>query len=782
MIRQTPSALEVSSPVNDASASDLISMGSVEITEEDSSGLLLTPDDVPSIPITVPPTRNLSMSQENDISTTALSLSDNTLTNSETESFYDASKDDLNLTLQASTNYMDKSMESFEIQTQVSDSTHSFEEIQHPSRAKSGTSNSADEGKDKKEGSGPNSGDELETATSSDIEIISSPNCDSSSTNSCAKISSKQPEFPYQSSDACLAGLNLDRKGHSRELSEISVLSLGSDESPGSPSELEKLVKRVSELSETLEQREYKMVQMGRTNAELVEVNTKLSQELEGIKNSRNSLDMTNAQEEYTQRLSALEKKFQQSIRDNSALKKQAEAMKAEMSSKVSRVDHDKMIAEKDFVIDALKTEGEKLSKQVLQHSNIIKKLRAKLKENEETLKKQDSQITELSEENQKFKRTLTTKDEIEKSQSEGINKLTTDKRKFEKENQQLKSQSEELQQKFQALQTSHDALKKELSDKSVEMVKNLEDEKEKAESEGRQLTKEVFDLRQRLREMDTAGTSKEQKLRQEIIELKQKLEETVFRIEDQKQEASLASIPLIRQLESLQSTLNTRTKQWETQEKSLMDKLDEAHKELRSQTDVDRTVKDKVANLEAKVSNLEEKLSQSSRKVEQSAGHLQQREIEFQLHENDYKMKIDQLSIELGGKSNEAEKQKEVIAKLEEKLQKTRDEIEEEKRKTQFIQQQHTHHHERQDSHDHELGHISPALSLGSVESLHSHVWNVVSLALRFLSGHENNFTFLGRKRDWRQLNLQQSVWRSRQLIGINDGGPAVRTQTKGW
>lgn len=722
----------MSSPVNDASASDLISMGSVEITEEDSSGLLMTPDDVPSIPITVPPTRNLSMSQENDASMTALSLSDNTLTNSGTESFYDASKDDLNLTLQVSNNYMDKSMESFEIQTQVSDSTHSFEEIQHPSRMKSGTSNSPDEGKDKKEGSGPNSGDELETATSSDIEIISSPNCDSSSTNSCAKISTK-PEFPYQSSDACLGDLNLDRKGHSRELSEISVLSLGSDESPGSPTELEKLVKRVSELSETLEQREYKMVQMGRTNAELVEVNTRLSQELEGIKNSRNSLDMTNAQEEYTQRLSALEKKFQQSIRDNSALKKQAEAMKAEMSTKVSRVDHDKMIAEKDFVIDALKTEGEKLSKQILQHSNIIKKLRAKLKENEETLKKQDSQITELTEENQKFKRTLTTKDEIEKSQSEGINKLTTDKRKFEKENQQLKSQFEDLQQKFQALQTSHDALKKELSDKSVEMVKNLEDEKEKAESESRQLTKEVFDLRQRLREVDTAGTSKEQKLRQEIIELRQKLEETVFRIEDQKQEASLASIPLIRQLESLQSTLNTRTKQWETQEKSLMDKLDEAHAELRSHTDVDRTVKDKVAHLEAKVSNLEEKLSQSSRKVEQSAGHLQQRKIEFQLHENDYKMKIDQLTIELRGKSNEAERQKEIIAKLEEKLKKSRDEFEEEKRKLQFIQQQHTHHHERQDSHDHELGHISPVLSLGSVESLHSHVWNVVRLVFVF-------------------------------------------------
>lgn len=727
VIHKTPSVLEFSSPADDL-GSNLVSPESIEITEDDSSDLLTSPDEAPSIPITVPSARNLS--QEIDTSTTILSISDNTLTNSETESFYDPSKEELEQTLKVSiSNVMDKSMESFEIQTQVSDSTHSFEEIQHPSRMK-GSSQSPDGSKpdDKKDGSGHTSGDEMETATSSDIEIISSPNCDSSSTNSCTKASPKA-EFPYQSSEACLADLNLDRKGHSRELSEVSVLSLASDESPGSPSELEKLVKRITELSETLEQREYKMVQMGRTNAELMEVNTRLSQELEGIKKNRNSLDMTNVQEEYTQRLSALEKKFQQSIRDNSMLKKQAESMKVELESKVSRDEHEKMISEKDFVIEALKSEGEKLSKQILQHSNIIKKLRAKLKENEENLKKQDSQIAELTDENQRFKKTLTAKDEIEKSQSEGINKLTTDKRKIDKENQQLKSQNEDLQQKFLALQTSHDAVKKELNDKSVEMGRSLEDEKDKAQNEGRQLGRELSDLRQKIREMESSATSREQKLRQENIELKQKLEETEFRIEDQKQEASLASIPLIRQLESLQTTLNTRSKQWENQERNLLEKLEEAQSQLKSQSEVDRAAKDQVTHLNLKVSNFEEKLSLSSRKLEQTAGQLQQKEIEHQLHENDYKLKIDQLTMEVTSKSNDADKFRELVSQLEEKLRLQREELDDEKRKVQFIQQQsHHHHHERQDSHDPELGNVSPALSLGSVESLRSHPWNVVS------------------------------------------------------
>lgn len=669
--------------------SKLLSHGSIDITEDESSDEL--PDETPSIPISFPPARNSS--QEIDTSTT--------LTNSaDTSSFYE-----MEPTLKSSG--MDKSMESFEIQT-VSDSTHSFEEIQYPSKNKECADDTKSE--EVKNGSGQTSGDELETATSSDIEIINSPNCDSSSTNSCNKISPK-PEFPYQNSESCLNELKL--RQHNRELSEVSVLSMTSDDSPGSPSEVEKLVKRISELSEILEQREYKMMQIGRQNAELVEANSRLSLQLEEMKKNRNSLDI---QEEYTQRLSALEKKFQQSIRDNAILKKQAEAVKTDMETKVSREEYENVVSEKDYLIDELKSEGEKLSKQILTHSNIIKKLRAKLKEAEEKLKKQHSQITELSEENQKFRKILASKEEIEKSQSEAINKLTTDKRKFEKENQQLKSQNEDLQQKLH-----------ELDKKNSDILQSLEDDKEKALNESSEAKKELFDLRLKIREMETVTTTQEQKLRQENIILKQKLEETEFRIEDQKQEASLASIPLIRQLESLQSTLNTRTKQWEKQERQFLEKLEDTQNLLNSQSVVDKAAKDQMIHLNLKLANLEEKMSKTSRKLEQTAGQMQQKEIEFQLHENDYKLKIDQLTMELSDKLNNIEKLKQMLSEMEGKLTLKGEEIEEEKRKLQFVQQQH---HERQDSRDNELGNISP---VPSIESLHSHPWNVVS-SFRYL------------------------------------------------
>lgn len=704
---------------------------SFEITEEDESSELMTPDEVPSIPITVPPGRSTmaiisAASQELDISQTMvlLSTSDNTLTNSETESFYDPSKEDLDQAAKSITG-MDKSMESFEIRTQISDSTHSFEEI-HPSKLKSIPSEEAGS-KTKTSGSGPSSGDELETATSSDIEIISSPNGDSSSTASFTNIKlspgKSDGPFPYQNSESFLQELKLDRKGHSRELSEASVLSLASDDL-GSPNESEKLMKRVSELSEVLEQREYKLVQIGRNNAELLDANARLIAELEATKRSRNSMDMNNIQEEYTQRLSVLEKKFQQAVRENSALKKQTDILRAEMDAKVSRNDHEQMITEKENVIETLKSEGEKLSKQVLSHSNIIKKLRAKLKENDDTLKRQETQINELSDENQKLKRTLTTKDEIEKSQTEGINKLTSDKRKLDKENQQLKSQNEDMEQKFLALQMSHDALKKELNDKSNALVRNLEDEKEKAQMDNQQAQKELIDLRQKIRDVESSSTAREQKLRQENIELKRKLEETEFRIEDQKQEASLASIPLIRQLESLQSTLNIHTKAWEKQEKCLLDKLDEAQSQLKAQTDIERQAKDQLTHQNLKVGNLEEKLSLASLKLEQIAGQLQQQQIEFQLHENDFKSKINQLEYEALAISNDAEKFKSLVAQLENKLRQERDEFEEEKRKLMFLQQQ------PPERSEHEMGNVSPALSIGHIsdESLHSHPWNLVS------------------------------------------------------
>lgn len=169
--------------------------------------------------------------------------------------------------------------------------------------------------------SGHTSGDELETATSSDIEIIPSPNGDGHSfcRSSPAKYGFKQSKFDGTTSPNLVdlvLGKSLATKirGHNRELSEASVQSNTSDESQGS--ENERLMRRLCEMAEILEARENRLMEVSRSNAELAENNADLKSQLESIAAKHEGGDINMITEDYTQRMSALEKKFQQAIRE----------------------------------------------------------------------------------------------------------------------------------------------------------------------------------------------------------------------------------------------------------------------------------------------------------------------------------------------------------------------------------------------------------------------------------------------------------------------------------
>lgn len=76
-----------------------------------------------------------------------------------------------------------------------------------------------------------------------------------------------------------------------------------------------------------------------------------------------------------------------QAIREKDTLRKQLDQAKLDVATRMSKNELESATAEKDEVIKELREEGEKLSKTQLQHSNIIKKLRAKEKEHEATIK-----------------------------------------------------------------------------------------------------------------------------------------------------------------------------------------------------------------------------------------------------------------------------------------------------------------------------------------------------------------------------------------------------------
>ncbi|XP_053693878.1 TATA element modulatory factor [Sabethes cyaneus] len=581
---------------------------------------------------------------------------------------------------------LEKSYENIEIQTQISDSTHSFEEIQA-----SQVPVTLAEHKQLEATSSHNSGDEIETATSSDIEIISSPNGDSSSTNSGAYRTSPL-KIPDGKGNIDI--MMIKKRGHNRELSEVSVQSVSSDDL----SETEKLMRRIAEVSEILEQREFRLLELGRQNAELHEHNCQLTAQLESKQKRAESCES----DEYTQRLSALEKKFQQAIREREAFKKQSEAARTEAQGKVSQLEVDKIVGEKNFMIEELKKEGESLSKQVLNHSNIIKKLRLKERESESSIKKLKEDIADLTDETERLKRSLSAKEEVERSQIDAVHKLSSEKRKLEKDNNSLKSQLDDQTQKLETLKKSFDFAKKELTEKTEayqdlvrksSLLSTMEAEHGNLQRVNEQISTELDDLREKLRSAELEHAQRIQRLKTDNAELLLRIEETETRSEEDKNATAMVTVPLMKQIESLQNSLRNKERLWEQREVDILRKLDESVNKSKIFADNEKSLKDQIFTLNGRISNLEERLTAALFKAEDLTNNIQQKQIEIELLENDHKIKINGLEADRKSLKSTLSELESLLAEKECKIVQQKDLIESMKQQQSVINQHHNKH-----------------------------------------------------------------------------------------
>ncbi|KAJ3663191.1 hypothetical protein Zmor_007495 [Zophobas morio] len=576
--------------------------------------------------------------------------------------------------------------------------------------------------------SGHTSGDELETTTSSDIEIISSPNGDSSSTQS-RQSPAKQTCIKGKSEGTkdLLCKMTMKKaKGHTRELSEASSVS---DDSHSS--EVDRLIKRISEMTEILESRESKLIDMNRRNAELQELNTDLKHQLDSMLTKQlESVDLSQVTEEYTQRLSALEKKFQQAIREKDTLRKQLEQSKQEAATRLSKGDLETLMNEKDETIKELREEGEKLSKQQLQHSNIIKKLRAKEKENESTIKHLKETIEDLSSETDRLKRSLTAKEEVERSQIEAVHQLTAKNKKLDTEVIKLQSQFDDLTQKYDTVKKSLDAAKKELVDKnktSSELIarehklESLENEKRQTESQNAAIISELEELRSKMRQLDLDYAKKEQFLRKENNELLRRLEDAEARNEELSQSILEVSKPLVRQLESLQATHTIKISNFEKIEQELTLKINDLQSRLQTSQNTERVVKDEAVSLRSKLSDVESEMGSLRHENEMVKMQLEQYKTEKQIEEQDLKSQIDDLHQRLKTEKSKVEDLIKDASSLQEQLALEKSTNESERKKS-------TQEPPNLERNSPRTGSNSPTLSLGKVsvaESLGSSFWS---------------------------------------------------------
>ena len=131
-----------------------------------------------------------------------------------------------------------------------------------------------------------------------------------------------------------------------------------------------------------MQARENKVFELSRNCVQLTEESDSLKSQLSKEASERvTSLETTRRQsEEFSQRLCSVEKRYQQAVAEKEALSKQVEKLKLKQNIA-------DQVAENEETIKELRQEGEKLSKQYLQQSNIIKKLRAKEKDDEQLIK-----------------------------------------------------------------------------------------------------------------------------------------------------------------------------------------------------------------------------------------------------------------------------------------------------------------------------------------------------------------------------------------------------------
>nr|CAD7197345.1 unnamed protein product [Timema douglasi] len=524
--------------------------------------------------------------------------------------------------------------------------------------------------------SGQTSGDELETTTSSDIEIISSPNGDSSSTQSRqspAKLQTIRGKF---------------------------VMPVERSHSPGSEVFVKvggvKVKGRITEMSEIVEARESKLIELSRMNVELQESNSDFKSQLEAALQSRasESQDIHQVTEEYTQRLSSLERKFQQAIRDKESLRKQLEHAKLDAASRVSAGELQGLAAEKEEVIRELREEGEKLSKQQLQHSNIIKKLRAKEKEAESTIKNQQEQLSELTQEVERLKRSLSAKEDVERTQIDAVHQLTTRTKKQEKELAMLRAQLEQSNQRVDTLRESLETAYKELSESKSTVAareRELKEARLSIELSTRQEMLAAVEETQRSAqdERDHLLVHRESGVRQECADLLLRLERAETRNEELAEAVSVATRPLLRQLESLQAASNAQKISWEKQEHKLTHTLDDVQSRLASLTEQERSWREQCASLGSRVSGLESRLSVVTKEAATSKTELEQQKVLYSQLKQSRDKEISQADSLRRNLEDQLTELRRGVTGLEQQLAMERAATDTEKRKTSILQEQ---------------------------------------------------------------------------------------------
>ncbi|NXG26393.1 TMF1 factor, partial [Grallaria varia] len=473
-------------------------------------------------------------------------------------------------------------------------------------------------------------------------------------------------------------------------------------------SEKQEFKKVIDSLTEKLEKREVQLLSASKEKARLEEAYDNLKDEMFRMKEESSSL--SSLKEEFAQRIADAEKKLQLACKERDAAKKEVKTVKEELATRLNTNETAELLKEKEEQIKGLMEEGEKLSKQQLHNSNIIKKLRAKEKERENINTKQNKKIKELEEELQHLKQVLDGKEDLENQHRDSIKQLNSVVERQEKDLAKLQAEVEDLEEKNRSVQAALDSAYKELADlHKANATKDSEAQEaalsremkakeelglalEKAQEEARQqqeaLAIQVADLRLALQRAEQQAARKEDYLRQEIGELQQRLQEAESRNQELSQSVTSATRPLLRQIENLQATLGAQTSAWEKVEKNLSDRLGESQTLLAAAAERERAATEELLANKIQMSSSESQNSLLRQENTRLQAQLEVERNKLKKIENEnsrYEIELEGLKDEYAKTLEDAKKEKTLLAT---QLEMEKMKVEQERKKALLVQE----------------------------------------------------------------------------------------------
>lgn len=458
----------------------------------------------------------------------------------------------------------------------------------------------------------------------------------------------------------------------------------------------------LTQLKELLQVREMKLLQQSEEMIKLQDSNQEMQRYLDGFKRQMENMD--EVKEELTHQVSSGEKKLQAITKERDSLKQQIQLLNNEKNQQKDSKELSELLKEKDEMIAGLMEEGEKLSKQELHSNNMIKKLRSREKQNEQLMTAQKQQIEDLENEIKRLKEMVKKKEENELKYQESMSQLNLIAEQQAKEITQIKPERDELQDKVRSLQSNLDSVYKELtemrktnalSQTAIEeattyaqqnakevLKKQLEEQRLMGEKEKDTLLMQVNELRLNVSRTEQQATWREEQLRQEISDLHKRLQESDTRNQDLSDTISDATRPLLRQIEHLQSAHSAQASNWEKLENNLTQRLVEAHSQLNTAVEKERSAVERDMTLQSRVGGLEGQLSALRQERSQLVASLEMEKTKLQTLEETYQrdsMRHETFRLNLQQNIDELKKEKEM---LERQLEYERVRLEAESRK----------------------------------------------------------------------------------------------------